>query len=186
MSKHPIVPGSFRALGRLQMLLGLGVAFALTSSLAVAADRSSCATNAATRTFDFWLGDWVVSYQGAAGNSASTVALSLDQCLFVETWGDGKGHNGESAFAYSPDDRTWHGLFADNRGRAHVFVEGKVTDGEAEFLGPSRGEKGESILTRMKVSRVSADKLKQTWEKSADSGKTWTVEFALDYTRRAP
>jgi hypothetical protein len=186
MFKHSIVGRRCAALLRLQILLGLGVALALNSPLISAADRTACATNAVSRMFDFWLGDWVVTYPGAASNSASKVALSLDQCLFVETWGDGKGHSGESVFAYSTDDQTWHGLFADNRGRVHVFVEGQVTAGGAEFFGPGRGEKGEPVLNRVKMSRVSADKLKQTWEKSADGGNTWTVEFALDYTRRIP
>jgi hypothetical protein len=109
--------------------------------------------------------------------------LLLDQCLFVEQWGDRKGHRGENVFAYGKDDQTWHGLFADNRGRLHVFVEGKVAAGTAEFLGPSRGDDGTTILNRVRVIRMDANHLEQTWEKSVDSGRSWKSEFALDYSR---
>ena len=57
----------------------------------------------------------------ASANSTSNVNLSLDKCLFVERWDSGKGHITEKVFAYSPDDKTWYGMFADNEGRAHIF-----------------------------------------------------------------
>src|SRR5690348_12474788 len=47
----------------------------------------------------------------------------------------GEGHVGENLFAYSPDDKTWHGMFADNQGHTHIFVNGKVSAGAAEFDG---------------------------------------------------
>jgi hypothetical protein len=31
---------------------------------------------------------------------------------------------------------------------------------------------------------VNADKVTQTWEKSADKGATWTVEFQGEYSRK--
>jgi hypothetical protein len=132
---------------------------------------------------DFWLGGWTVTYPGMPGNAVSKVYLALDECVIVESWDGGKGHKGENMFAYSSDDKSWHGMFADNQGRVHVF-EGKVAQGSAEFMGPSRGPNGEAVLNRIKVVRVNADKVEQSWEKSTDNAATWTIEFRGEYSRR--
>jgi hypothetical protein len=93
-------------------------------------------------------------------------------------------NTGENMFAYSSDDKNWHGMFADNQGRVHVF-EGKVASGSAEFYGPSRGPNGESVLNRIKVVRISADKVEQSWEKSTDS-VAWAMQFRGEYSRKKP
>jgi len=149
------------------------------------AEPVPCATNPDSRQLDYWVGDWVVTKPGVPGSSTSKVDLSLDKCMVVESWTDGKGHNGENMFAYSPDDKSWHGMFVDNRGHAHVFAEGKVAGGTAEFDGPSRGENGETVLNRIKVVRLAPGKVAQTWEKSTDNGITWTTVFRGEYSRVA-
>jgi hypothetical protein len=105
--------------------------------------------------------------------------------MVVERWDGGKGHSGENMFAYSADDKKWHGMFADNRGRVHVF-EGKVAGGAAEFYGPSRGPNGEAVLNRIRIVRISGDKVEQSWKKSTDQGGTWTTEFRGEYSRKNP
>ena len=122
---------------------------------------------------------------GPPAASTSTVSLMLDKCLLIERWDGGRGHTGENMFAYSSDDKSWHGMFADNQGRVHVF-KGKVTSGSAEFYGPSRGPNGEAVLNRIRVVRTSRDKVEQSWEKSADNGSTWTTEFRGEYQRTNP
>jgi hypothetical protein len=76
-------------------------------------------------------------------------------------------------------------MFADNQGRVHVF-EGKVTPGSAEFYGLSHSSSGATLLNRIRVVRVTADKVTQSWEKSADNGATWSVEFQGEYSRKKP
>jgi hypothetical protein len=170
-------------LGLLPLIASLDTASALIATPTFAAESQACSDNPMNRELDYWLGNWKVSYPGGPTDSISKVERQLDNCLFVEHWGDSNGHRGENVFAYGKDDQNWHGLFADNRGRLHVFVEGNVAAGRAEFLGPSRGADGAPVLNRVRVIRVDADTLKQTWEKSVDDGKSWTSEFALDYTR---
>jgi hypothetical protein len=114
------------------------------------------------------------------------VTLSRDKCLVVENWDGGRGHRGQNVFGYSADDKSWYGMFADNEGRVHVFTSGKVADGTAEFEGTSRGPNGESILNRVKVTRVSSNKVEQTWEKSSDNGANWHVVFRGEYSRANP
>ncbi|HZR59175.1 MAG TPA: hypothetical protein VFA74_20080 [Terriglobales bacterium] len=153
--------------------------------IAVAADSTPCSANPESRQLDFWLGDWTVTYPGVPGSATSKVALTLDKCLLTESWDGGNGHSGKNMFAYSSDDKSWHGMFADNQGRVHVF-EGKVAQGSAEFTGPSRGPQGQAVLNRIKVVRVTANKVEQSWEKSADNGIAWKMEFSGEYTRKNP
>lgn len=166
-----------------------GFVFAVVFGLALATnglaatDADTCAANAANRQFDYWLGNWKIGAEGSSGNARSSVTLSLNKCMVVETWDGGRGHRGQNVFGYSADDKNWYGMFADNEGRVHVFTSGKVVDGTAEFEGTSRGPKGESILNRVKVTRLNPDKVEQTWEKSKDNGATWNVVFRGDYSR---
>jgi hypothetical protein len=167
------------------MLVVMGGWFSLEPASALAApDSGACSTNPENRQMDFWIGDWTVTYPGMAGSAASKVSLDLDKCMVIESWDGGKGHTGKNMFAYSADDQGWHGLFADNQGRVHAF-EGKVSAGLAEFTGSSRGAKGQTVWNRIKVVRVAADKVEQSWEKSTDNGATWTIEFHGEYSRKS-
>jgi hypothetical protein len=149
------------------------------------ASPEACSANSESRQMDFWLGDWRVMYPGTPGSANSKIYVELDKCLMVESWDGGKGHRGKNMFAYSDDDKGWHGMFADNQGRVHVF-EGKVLNGSGEFTGPSRGPNGETVLNRIKIVRVSANEVEQSWEKSADNGATWTMVFHGEYARKNP
>lgn len=146
-------------------------------------DSGTCSNKAESRRFDFWLGQWNVTYPGAPSASFSTVTLQLGKCVVTENWSGGKGHEGMNVFAYSAEDKHWHGLFADNEGRVHLF-EGKVEDGSAEFLGPSRGADGKTELNRIRVKRLRADRVEQTWEKSPDNGTSWNIVFRGEYSRK--
>lgn len=153
---------------------------------AAATNASSCTANPANRALDFWLGQWTIAAPGGAANATSTVTLQLDKCLVVERWDGGRGHTGENILAYSADDQSWHGLFADNEGRVHIFFHGKASPGSVEFSAPSRGPKGETTLNRVTISRINADQVQQLWQKSSDDGKTWTTAFRGQYTRKQP
>lgn len=177
-------PGWFRVV---LFIAGMAVWFGLTTPYTfAAADSGPCATSSEGRQLDYWLGDWVVTAPGGTGSSTSKVSLSLDKCLVLEKWGDGKDHMGENLFGYSADDKSWRGMFADNRGRVHVFVDGSVASGVAEFRGPSTGPEGQAVLNRVRIVRVTPQKVAQTWEKSTDKGATWTMAFRAEYTRKTP
>lgn len=133
-------------------------------ALTLLASAPPCATNPKVRQLDFWLGDWVVQ-----SDAASRVSLSLDRCVFTETWTGARHHRGENVLAYSVDDSTWRAFFADNEGRVHVFSQGRITGDTAEFLGDAN---------RILIIREGPNQVKQIWEKS---GK---VVFEGTYTRR--
>jgi hypothetical protein len=183
--KQNINARSSRWFVRILLLPVIGCFCLAAPSAFGAQDSNPCSANSESRQMDFWLGDWTVTYPGMSGSATSKVYLSLDQCVIAENWDGGKGHKGENIFGYSSDDKSWHGLFADNQGRVHVF-EGKVAQGSAEFVGTSRGPNGEAVLNRIKVIRVTPNRVQQTWEKSRDNGVTWTAEFQGNYDRKNP
>jgi hypothetical protein len=185
MTRHRRIRSSkwFRSL---IFVVCLGWGFGLNSLPLFAGSDAGPCTATENRELDYWLGDWVISAPGGTWSSTSKVRLSLDQCVVVENWDDGKDHKGENLFGYSADDKSWHGFFADNRGRVHVFVDGRVASGVAEFRGPSTGEDGQIVLNRVRIVRDTPDKAEQIWEKSTDSGKTWSTAFRGEYTRKNP
>src|SRR5215469_5267735 len=120
-----------------------------------------CDSHSESRQLDYWLGSWRVGPQRST-TAHSTVKLELDRCLVVENWDAGSGHTGQNIFGYSVDDKSWYGMFADNEGRVHIFTSGTVASGSAEFEGVSLGPNGERVLNRMKLVRLSPDKVEQT------------------------
>jgi hypothetical protein len=149
-----------------------------------APDAASCATNPEARQLDFWLGEWSIAAPGAGPSATSKVFLDLDKCLVVESWDGGRDHSGKNMFAYAAGEKSWRGMFVDNDGRAHIFVDGKVASGTAEFFGPSRGPNGEAVLNRIRIVRRADGKVEQDWDKSSDNGTTWTNQFRLEYSHK--
>jgi hypothetical protein len=162
----------------------LAMCTSLGSQAFGAMQSDTCAANQSSRQLDFWLGEWTIAGPVGKPDGTSRVHLALDKCMVVESWSAGPGHEGENMFAYSQDDHSWHGMFADNEGRVHVFVDGKVTGGDAVFSGPSRGPNGETLLNRISIARVGANRVTQLWQKSADNGITWSTECRGEYSRR--
>ncbi|HKD64357.1 MAG TPA: hypothetical protein VKB40_10005 [Candidatus Acidoferrales bacterium] len=183
MAKQILVQ-SLQAFRKVLSVLTLLLRIAFVPRASAANGPGTCAANSESRQLDFWVGDWTISSAGSSFNATSTVSLSLDNCVITENWDGGKGQRGENIFAYSYGDQGWRGLFVDNEGRAHAFINGKISAGTAEFLGPNRGSNGEEVLNRIRVVRLSADKVEQTWDKSTDKGATWNPVFRLEYSRK--
>ncbi len=160
---------------------------AYVSTSAFAAPKSEpCSGNSETRQLDYWLGTWTKASPDPSDTSSDKVYLSLDECMFVEHWDSGKGHIADKMVAYSPESKNWYGMFADNEGRVHIFTDGKVAAGVAEFHGTSRDAKGEAVINRLRVVRLAPNKVEESWEKSMDKGVHWTTAYRADYSRANP
>lgn len=163
---------------RMVLAAGLVIAIGIAAFGAPAAGGGGeCSFNPQLQALDFWAGVW-----GNAG-MRSVVRFDPVQCLVVERRDDGAGHRGRSYFGYSSADRAWHGMFADNLGRVHVFFDGQVADGAATFTGPA--QPGMRAIDRLRVRRIGPDAVEQVWEQSRDGGATWTRASREAYVRLA-
>lgn len=161
----------------------LAACFAALPARAATAERPSCAAAAPDRGLDFWLGRWTISDGEQPSHASSVVSLDLGKCLIVEHWSDATGHRGENLFGYNMDSKTWNGMFADNRGRIHIFERGTVAAGKAQLYGESLGPQGKTVLNRITIVRTTPGGVVQTWQQSSDHGATWATVFQGKYSR---
>ena len=73
----------------------------------------------------------------------------------------------------------------DNTGNTTEFLRGEGSDGKIIYYADKvTGPKGEVFMRRLSFTKLSADKVRQLGEKSDDAGKTWVVEYDLEYRRK--
>ena len=139
------------------------------------------------RQFDFWLGEWDVTWEGGAGTNS--IARILDNQVIQERF---------TAFASGPDDQPLHGMslsvyvpalenwrqtWVDNTG-AYMDFTGGFGDGRMT-LSTGQTVDGKPITQRMTFFDISEAALDWDWERSADGGESWTRLWRIHYRRRA-
>lgn len=137
--------------------------------------------------FDFWVGTWDVSWQGASGPLTGTNTVTKQAgCVIVEHFdgplGGVQGYIGNSAAAWVPSLGKWQQNYVDTTGFAGTYVGGV----EAGAFILYRATLGGAIANtgRLVWKDISADKLTWTNDRSTDNGATWQVGIAITYTRR--
>ena len=149
--------------------------------------RYPCRSMPEARQFDFWVGDWdVTAWTGATvtlGNHGlNRIAAELEHCVIRERWTSATGSKGESMNFWDPNRRAWRQVWMDESGWS-LDYEGEYKDGAMRFHGWSRGPNGEHRLEKLTFFNISRDTVRQTFEQSADSGKTWRTTFDGRYVR---
>jgi hypothetical protein len=139
------------------------------------------------RQFDFWLGDWEVRESGKVAGT-NRISRILGGCALREEWTGAGGGTGTSLNVYDPARRRWHQTWADDKGLV-LLLEGEWRGGkmvlEGELPASTGGGSG-SRTTRQRISWTpqGGGRVRQLWESSADSGKTWQVVFDGIYATR--
>ncbi len=140
--------------------------------------------------FDFWLGDWAVRRNTTPpppGPGARNVITKIhDGCVVLESY-TAPGYTGQSFNIYDRTRKQWNQTWVDKTGGLHVYW-GEVRDGNMYYEGemPDPTNPGARVRTRLTFFRIEADTVRQFSESTRDSGKTWTVNYDLLYTRRVP
>jgi len=136
-----------------------------------------------TRQFDFWIGDWEVSW-GESGRGTNRVQAILDGCVILENF-DGAPSidlRGMSVTAYNPALEKWQQTWVDNQGNYFDFVGGYL-DGRM-ILSRDTVIEGREVTQRMVWYNIRGDELDWNWERSHDGGKTWELLWHIHYRRR--
>jgi tetratricopeptide (TPR) repeat protein len=137
------------------------------------------------RQFDFWVGEWDVTPNGAPPGtlpSASSIQLILEGCVLLESW-TSTGYAGKSFNLFEPATRRWRQVWVDTQGSMHLY-QGEAREGNLYFTGESASAGGGKVLYQLAFLRHGRDGVRQLWEQSTDGGKTWSVAFDGIYRRK--
>ncbi len=170
---------------------------ASTPASAAAADsaRFPCRYVAVRRQFDFWIGTWDVfpwtAPAGAAGASGGAAQLGtniiepvLRHCALLEQWTDARGGTGQSFNWWDQNLGTWRQLWIADGGGTLDYTQGEFRDGAMRFSGWTRRPDGRRVEQRLTFFHLHADTVRQLFESSLDSGRTWQPGFDGRYIRR--
>lgn len=142
-----------------------------------------CRTRPEYRQFDFWVGEWDVRNPQGQAAGTNSVQLILGDCVVFENWAGARGGQGKSFNVYNAAKGLWQQTWVDNSGNV-LELTGEYRDNQMRFTGETKGPDGRVTLERLTFTRISAERVRQFWEQSADGGKTWTVVFDGTYIRK--
>ncbi len=166
-------------------------ATAPASATAADSARFPCSYVAVRRQFDFWIGTWdVFPWTPSAGATAqlgtNTIAPIMRHCALLEHWTDAQGGTGQSFNWWDQNLRTWRQLWLAEDGGTLDYTQGEFRDGAMRFSGWSRRPDGRRVEQRLTFFHLHADTVRQLFESSLDSGRTWQSGFDGRYIRRGP
>lgn len=137
------------------------------------------------RQFDFWIGEWNAEWElgGKSGKGTNVVRSILDQCVIEENF-DGTPSMPLRGMSLSTFTRAgkWQQTWVDNQGGYLDFIGG-YGDGQM-VLQRKAIMNGKALDQRMVWYNITKDKFDWNWESSDDGGKTWTVVWKINYTRK--
>lgn len=171
------------------------VALALTVAATAAAQNAPpprvCLSAAESHQFDFWIGDWVVTpWQQPPGPNMRVLGTNrveslLSQCALLENWRSANGYEGKSINFYDRNVDKWRQIWVADVGGSLDYT-GELRDGAMRFEGWTKGPKGERVLQKLTFFPIAKDTVRQLFETSKDSGRTWQPGFDGRYVRKAP
>lgn len=147
--------------------------------------RPSGCTNAESRQFDFWLGEWDVSPTGKDFNiGENSITLHARGCVVLETWRPFAGASGMSINTWDPVDQMWHQEFVSAGARRTPYA-GRFADGvmTLDTLSAPPAGSPPGFKRRMRFQKIDDNTVRQ-WGEAFRDGK-WSVTWDLTYRRRA-
>lgn len=133
--------------------------------------------------FDFWIGTWAVSSQGASVGH-NTIVPFAGGCALLENWTGADGSSGKSINAWRLAERRWTQRWVGSGGTI-LDLSGALVDGRMVLTGSIRQTPKGPVMDRITWTPLGPDEVRQVWELSADNGTTWNGIFDGTYTRKA-
>ena len=137
--------------------------------------------------FDFWIGDWEVSWTDSGGNTitgTNRVEKRFGGCVIQENFTDpSTGFEGTSWSVYIPVEDQWKQTWVDNQGGYLDFTG--AFDGETMALSRKSTRGATPFHQRMVWYNITNDELDWNWERSDDDGDTWILLWQIHYKRKA-
>lgn len=150
------------------------------------AQQNPCSA-AQQQQFEFWIGEWDLSWPGAkpgeVAHGTNSIKRILDGCVVQESFsgGDVMHLRGTSVSTFDTRAGVWKQTWVDNEGGYLDFV-GEFKNGQM-ILRREALRNGKKIMQRMVWKNISSNEFDWSWEASNDGGKTWQVNWPIHYKR---
>ena len=144
-----------------------------------------------TDLFDFWLGDWAVTWKnadGSAGKARNRIIRTLDGQVIEEQFEEdpadaGPLLRGHSISVLQKATGTWRQSWADNQGGFFAFTAS--VDGDKRIFATDFTTDGDKIKgQRMIFRNITHDAFMWDWEGTTDGGKSWKLLWQIAYKRQ--
>jgi len=176
-----------RALATLVVALGAAPGAGQAQTVPTA-DTTAVAAAQPADLFDFWLGDWKLSWRdadGSAGTGRNRITKILDGSVIEESFEALPGSTppllkGRSLSVLS--NGVWRQAWADNQGGFFAFT-GRAEGDNRIFITATVHRDGKAFAQRMVFHSIRPDALTWDWESTADDGQTWALQWRVLYTR---
>jgi tetratricopeptide (TPR) repeat protein len=144
-----------------------------------------CLTNAHTREFDFWAGEWDVYVTGTKNYAGhSLIQIVSGGCALLENW-DSPNSSGKSINFIDPNTNKWKQSWAGSYSNGtQEFVNGEYKDSAMHFEFETKDAQGKKIIGRFIFYNQGPNQVRQFNETSNDGGKTWTTTYDFTYVRK--
>ena len=142
---------------------------------------------AEARQFDFWLGEWDLTWEG--GDGTNSISRILDGQVIQERFAARQDDpnvpalQGLSISVYIPALGKWRQTWVDNNGSYMDFIGGFV--GGEMALSMVRTLNGKTNTYCMVFYNITEDSLDWDWKRSEDGGQSWQLQWRIHYQRRA-
>ena len=169
----------------LSMAAGVHVAGAADTQTSAPALAPTACAEQIYHAFDFWIGSWSVTEKGKPAGS-NRIDRLLEGCALMENWVGVDGSRGHSLNFYDRRRDVWQQTWIDNAGGA-LNLTGQFRDGHMVLSGTSVDAKTRAQrIDRITWTPNPDGTVRQLWDRSPDSGRSWKVVFDGLYTRKPP
>jgi hypothetical protein len=133
--------------------------------------------------FDFWLGDWDLTW-GDTSTGSNSVMKIMDSWVINENFNDPASHyRGMSWSKYDSANAVWKQTWVDNQG-GYITLAGKFAAGEMVlYTEPGTAAGGKTVVSRMKFYNINAESFDWNWESTTDN-VNWKVNWKIHYRRK--
>lgn len=171
---------------QLVWIVVMGLCAGMASGSSGAQTTRSAACDAAPfHALDFWLGAWDVRTGQDQQAGSSIVELTADGCSVLEHWTSPPGLRrfiGVGLHVHDPATKSWRQIWSDSTARVVDMKGVQLNDGfRYEWRAPDAT--GRVLDKRYTLTQTDGGGVRQLGERSADGGKTWTMEYEYRYRR---
>lgn len=119
------------------------------------------------------------------GNLVGTneITRASEGCAIREQWMSASGKAGMSINYYDPAGKKWHQDWVGGDGTI-LHLRGGLKEKAIVLTGESKGTKG-TVINRITWTPMPDGKVKQHWETSANTGKSWQNSFVGIYEKQS-